>query len=231
MPNKILIVDEDDEIRKITGIYLENEGYEVLKAESGEQALKVIDKNEIDLVLMDIMMFGMMNWIEAFMKVRINNIMPIVFLDTKSEDFDEIQRFTSEADDYIRNPFNGEELISIVKLQLKRYKMNSNYQKLAENKNKIEIGNLTINYETRQTFIGNNEIQLTPKEFDILELLARNKGIVFSIEKIYEMVWGKVFYKSESTVMVHITKIREKIEEERKKPIYIKTIWGVGYIV
>ena len=237
MPNKILIVDEDDEIRKITGIYLKNEGYEVLKAESGEQALKVIDKNEIDLVLIDIMMFGMMNWIEAFMKIRKNNIMPIVFLDTKSGDFDEIQRFTSEADDYIRNPFNAEELIAIVKLQLKRYKMNSNYQKLAENKNKnknkieIEIGNLTINCDTRQTFIGNNEIRLTPKEFDILELLARNKGIVFSIEKIYEMVWGKVFYKSDSTVMVHITKIREKIEEEPKKPIYIKTIWGVGYKV
>lgn len=229
MPNKILIVDGDDEIRKITGIYLENEGYEVLKAESGEQALKVIDKNEIDLVLMDIMMFGMMNWIEAFMKIRKNNIMPIVFLDTKSEDFDEIQGFTSQADDYIKNPFNAEELISIVKLQLKRYKMNSNHQNLT--KNEIEIGNLTINCDTRQIFIGNNEIRFTPKEFDILELLARNKGIVFSIEKIYEMVWGKVFYKSDNTVMVHITKIREKIEEEPKKPIYIKTIWGVGYKV
>lgn len=227
MPNKILIVDKDNEIREIAGLYLGDEGYEVLKAESGEQALKIINKNEIDLVLMDIMMFGMMNWIETFMKIRKNNIMPIVFLSEKLEDLYKFQGLTSMADDYITKPLNAIDLIVIVKSQLNRYTRYAVLKNLA--KNKIEIGNLTINCDTRQIFLGSNKVRLTPKEFDILELLARNKGIVFSIEKIYERVWGKVFYGADNTVMVHIRKIREKIEEEPKKPIYIKTVWGVGY--
>lgn len=229
MPNKILIVDEDNEIRNIAGVYLENGGFEVLKAENGEEALKVIDKNEIDLVILDIMMFGMMNWIETCMKIRKNNIIPIVFLSEKSEDLDKSQGLISMADDYITKPFNNRDLIAIVKSQLKRYTRYPVLQNLA--KNKIEVGKLIINSDTRQVFIGNNEVRLAPKEFDILELLASNKGIVFSIEKIYERVWGAVFYKSDNTVMVHITKIREKIEEEPKNPIYIKTVWGVGYKV
>lgn len=226
MPNKVLIVDDDVEIRKITGIYLDNEGFEVIKAENGEQALKLIDENEIDLVLLDIMMPGM-DGIETCMKIRENNLMPIIFLSAKSEDLDKIQGLASGADDYITKPFNAMELIARVKSQLRRYTKYSTIQNA--DKNIIEIGNLTINTDTRQVFIGTTEVRLTPKEFDILELLARNKGIVFSIEKIYERVWGEEFYKSDNTVMVHITKIREKIEEEPKRPIYIKTVWGVGY--
>lgn len=226
MPNKILIVDDDNEIRKITGIYLENEGYEVLKAENGGQALMLIDENEIDLVLLDIMMPGI-DGIETCMKIRENNIMPIIFLSAKSEELDKIQGLASGADDYITKPFNAMELIARVKSQLRRYTRYSTSQNAA--RNVIEIGNLTINTDTRQVLVGDKEVRLTPKEFDILELLASNKGIVFSIEKIYERVWGEDFYKSDNTVMVHITKIREKIEEEPKRPIYIKTVWGVGY--
>lgn len=226
MPNKILIVDDDNEIRKVTGIYLENEGYEVIKAENGEQALRFIAENEIDLVLLDIMMPGI-DGIETCMKIRENNIMPIIFLSAKSEDLDKIQGLASGADDYITKPFNAIELIARVKSQLRRYTRYSTSQNAA--KNVMEIGNLTINTDTRQVSVGDKEVRLTPKEFDILELLARNKGIVFSIEKIYERVWGEDFYKSDNTVMVHITKIREKIEEDPKKPIYIKTVWGVGY--
>ncbi|WDV46201.1 response regulator transcription factor [Clostridiaceae bacterium M8S5] len=226
MQNRILIVDDDNEIRKITGIYLENEGYQVLKAENGEQALKLIDEYKIDLVLLDIMMSGM-DGIETCMRIRENSIMPIIFLSAKSEDIDKIQGLVSGGDDYITKPFNAMELIARVKSQLRRYTRYFNSQNGA--KNIIEIGNLTVNTDTRQVFVGDNEVRLTPKEFDILELLASNKGIVFSIEKIYERVWGEYFYKSDNTVMVHITKIREKIEEYPKKPIYIKTIWGVGY--
>lgn len=226
MANKILIVDDDNEIRKITGIYLENEGYEVIKAENGEQALKIIDKEEVDLILLDIMMPGI-DGIETCIKVREKNVMPIIFLSAKSEELDKIQGLASGADDYIVKPFNAMELIARVKSQLRRYTRYSAQQNTSNNI--IEIGNLTINSDTRQVFVGETEVRLTPKEFDILELLGENKGIVFSIEKIYERVWGEDFYKSDNTVMVHITKIREKIEEDPKKPIYIKTIWGVGY--
>lgn len=228
MPNKILIVDDDAEIRKITGIYLENEGFEVRRAEDGEQAVKCIEEEEIDLVLLDVMMPGM-DGIEVCMRIREEKTMPIIFLSAKSEDLDKIQGLASGADDYITKPFNAMELIARVKSQLRRYTKYSAVPTTPQNI--IEIGNLTLNTDTRQVYVGTNEVRLTPKEFDIFELLAANKGIVFSIEKIYERVWGEDFYKSDNTVMVHITKIREKIEEDPKKPIYIKTVWGVGYKV
>ncbi|WP_055669849.1 response regulator transcription factor [Desnuesiella massiliensis] len=226
MTSKILIVDDDEEIRKVTGIYLENEGFEILKAENGYEALKIIKESGVDLVLLDIMMPGI-DGIEVCMKIRENNLMPIIFLSAKAEDLDKIHGLTSGADDYITKPFNAMELIARVKSQLRRYTRYSNTQSIS--KNIMEIGNLTINIDTRLVYVGGKEVRLTPKEFDILELLARNKGIVFSIEKIYERVWGEEFYKSDNTVMVHITKIREKLEEDPKHPMYIKTIWGVGY--
>jgi DNA-binding response OmpR family regulator len=226
MSKKILIVDDDMEIRKVIGIYLENEGFEILKAENGEQALKLISENEIHLVILDVMMQGM-DGTEVCMKIRENSIMPIIFLSAKSEDLDKIQGLASGADDYITKPFNAMELIARVKSQIRRYTRYSSEARTPTNI--IEIGNLTINSDTRQVFVGDNDIRLTPKEFDILFLLASNRGIVFSIEKIYQRVWGEDFYKSDNTIMVHITKIREKIEEDPKRPIYIKTVWGVGY--
>lgn len=226
MENRILVVDDDAEIRKVIGIYLENEGYEVLSAENGEKALKIIAENDIDLVLLDVMMPGI-NGIDTCIRIREDKVMPIIFLSAKSEDIDKIQGLTSGADDYITKPFNSIELIARVKSQLRRYKKYSPQVNL--DSNLIEIGNLAINSDSRQVFVGDNEVRLTPKEFDILELLAVNRGIVFSVEKIYERVWGEDFFKSDNTVMVHITKIREKIEDDPKRPIYIKTVWGVGY--
>ncbi len=226
MISSILIVDDDKEIRNLISVYLENEGMRTQKAENAMEALKLLEENAFDLIILDIMM-PKMDGIQACMKIREERSMPIIMLSAKSEDMDKIQGLTAGADDYLSKPFNPLELIARVKSQLRRYKKyNSDF---AIGKSVIEIGDLTINTDTRQVWVQSTEVRLTPKEFDILELLARNKGIVLSVAKIYEAVWKEDFFKSDNTVMVHITKIREKIEEDPKHPIYIKTIWGVGY--
>lgn len=226
MSDKILIVDDDEKIRNLISIYLENEGYETVRAENAMEALDILKKETITLILLDIMM-PQMDGIEACMRIRKEENMPIIMLSAKTEDMDKIHGLASGADDYISKPFNPMELIARVKSQLRRYKKYNKEENISVNI--IEIGDLTINTDTRQIFVRGKEIRLTPKEFDILELLARNKGIVLSIGKIYEAVWKEDLLKSDNTVMVHITKIREKIEDDPKNPIYIKTIWGVGY--
>lgn len=226
MESKILIVDDDKDIRNLISVYLENEGMRTQKVEDAIEALKLLEKREFDLIILDIMMPNM-DGIEACMKIRQERNMPIIMLSAKSEDIDKIQGLASGADDYLSKPFNPLELIARVKSQLRRYKK---YNTETNNtKNVIEIGDLTINTDTRQVWVREKEVRLTPKEFDILELLSRNKGIVLSVEKIYETVWKEDFFKSDNTVMVHITKIRDKIEEDSKHPIYIKTVWGTGY--
>ena len=226
MISRILIVDDDKEIRNLISVYLENEGIQTQKAEDAIEAIKMLEKNEFDLIILDIMM-PKMDGIQACMKIREERSMPIIMLSAKSEDMDKIQGLTSGADDYLSKPFNPLELIARVKSQLRRYKK-YNTDSIID-KNVIEIGDLTVNTDTRQVWVQGQEVRLTLKEFDILELLARNKGIVLSVEKIYEAVWKEDFFKSDNTVMVHITKIRDKIEVNPKQPIYIKTIWGVGY--
>ena len=224
--SKILIVDDDEAIRNLIAVYLENEGLQTRKAEDAVVAMQLLEESDFDLVILDIMM-PRMDGIEACIKIRQERNMPIIMLSAKSEDIDKIQGLASGADDYMSKPFNPLELIARVKSQLRRYtKYNP---ETIGNKDVIEIGDLTIRTDTRQVWVRNQEVRLTPKEFDILALLARNKGLVLSIEKIYEAVWKENFYKSYNTVMVHITKIREKIEDNPKQPIYIKTIWGVGY--
>lgn len=224
--SKILIVDDDEAIRNLIAVYLENEGLQTRKAEDAVVAMQLLEESDFDLVILDIMM-PRMDGIEACIKIRQERNMPIIMLSAKSEDIDKIQGLASGADDYMSKPFNPLELIARVKSQLRRYtKYNP---ETIGNKDVIEIGDLTIRTDTRQVWVRNQEVRLTPKEFDILALLARNKGLVLSIEKIYEAVWKENFYKSDNTVMVHITKIREKIEDNPKQPIYIKTIWGVGY--
>ncbi|PES60331.1 DNA-binding response regulator [Bacillus cereus] len=226
MEAKIMIVDDDKEIRNLISVYLENEGLQTQKVEDAIEALKQLEEKEFDLIILDIMMPNM-DGIEACMKIREERTIPIIMLSAKSEDMDKIQGLTSGADDYLSKPFNPLELIARVKSQLRRYtKYNTETNK---KKNIIEIGDLTLNTDARQVWVRGKETRLTPKEFDILELLARNKGMVLSIEKIYEAVWKENFYKSDNNVMVHITRIREKIEEYSKRPIYIKTVWGVGY--
>ncbi|ADE69217.1 MULTISPECIES: response regulator transcription factor [Priestia] len=224
MKDRILIMDDDEQIRNLIAIYLENEGFEALKVSNAVSGLALLEEQEVDLIILDIMM-PQMNGIEAAFKIREEKNMPIIMLSAKSEDMDKISGLTAGADDYLTKPFNPLELIARVKSQIRRYKK---YNQRAEHEI-IQIGDLEINRSTRLVFVRGQEIRLTPKEFDILELLARHKGTVMSMGKIYEAVWQADALKSDSTVMVHITKIREKIEDNPKKPIYIKTIWGVGY--
>ncbi|KZE63979.1 two-component system response regulator [Fictibacillus phosphorivorans] len=226
MQSRVLIVDDDRDIRNLIAVYLENEGMQTTQAENAIEALERLEKKDFDLIILDIMM-PMMDGIQACMRIREERNMPIIMLSAKSEDIDKIQGLASGADDYLSKPFNPLELIARVKSQLRRYRKYN--QDTDVNREWIEIGDLKINTETRQVTVREKDVRLTPKEFAILELLARNKGIVLSIEKIYEAVWQEDFYKSDSTVMVHITKIRDKIEEDPKRPIYIKTVWGVGY--
>lgn len=222
----ILVVDDEKEIRDLVGIYLANDNYKVLKAGNGVEALNLLNKEEVDLIILDVMM-PTMDGIEACMKIREDKNMPIIMLSAKSEDMDKIMGLTTGADDYVTKPFNPLELLARVKSQLRRYKrLNTAIDKKEEI---IEIEDLIINTNTHEVRVGDKEIKLTPREFEILYLLAKNKNIVFSIEKIYSMVWKEEFYESDNTVMVHIRKIREKIEDNPRKPRFIKTVWGVGY--
>ena len=209
MKKYILIVDDDENIRNLLSIYLENEGFNTIKAENAKEALEILAEKEIELILLDIMM-PQIDGIDACMRIRKDKNMPIIMISAKSEDMDKIHGLTAGADDYIR--------------RYDKYNIGNNNSKVI-----IEIGDLTINTDTRQVWVDEKEVRLTPKEFDILELLARNKGIVLSIRKIYEEVWKEEFFKADNTVTVHITNLREKIEADSKAPVYIKTIWGAGY--
>lgn len=230
---RILIVDDEKEIRDLIEIYLKGEGYNTIKAENGEEALSVLKTEEVDLIILDIMM-PKLNGMEACLKIREEREMPIIMLSAKSEDLDKILGLNTGADDYLTKPFNPLELIARVKSQLRRYKrFNSKKEMQVINENEleniIEIDDLVINLETHEVLKDEVEIKLTPTEFDILVVLAKNRGKVFSIENIYNSVWKQEFMKSDNTVMVHIRKIREKIEDDPRKPKFIKTVWGVGY--
>ncbi|WP_066891110.1 response regulator transcription factor [Clostridium nigeriense] len=229
---RILIVDDEKEIRDLIDIYLKGEGYETLKAENGEEALSILGENDVDLIILDIMM-PKVNGIEACLKIREEREMPIIMLSAKSEDIDKILGLNTGADDYLTKPFNPLELVARVKSQLRRYKKFNNVISKLEVEEKaeniLEIDELSINLETHEVFKDGVEIKLTPTEFDILTLLGGNRGKVFSIENIYNSVWKQDFMQSDNTVMVHIRKVREKIEDDPRKPKYIKTVWGVGY--
>ena len=226
---KILIVDDEKEIRDLIEIYLKSEGYETLKAADGEEALNILNREDPDLIILDIMM-PKMNGIDACLKIREERQMPIIMLSAKSEDVDKILGLNMGADDYLTKPFNPLELVARVKSQLRRfYKLNPRVIKKEDDGKTINIEDMVINLDTHEIFIGDKEIKLTPTEFDILVLLAKNKGKVFSIANIYESVWNQEFLESDNTVMVHIRKIREKTEENPRKPKFINTVWGVGY--
>ncbi|CDF58540.1 response regulator transcription factor [Thermobrachium celere] len=224
MSETILIVDDEKEIRDIIEIYLKNEGYKVIHANDGIEALNILKETTVDLVITDIMMKGL-DGISLCNEIRKNYYMPIIILSAKDEEKDKLLGLSSGAEDYITKPFSIMELVARVKSQLRRYKRYNN----KNDDRVIEIGDLKINCDTRQVFVKDREVTLTSKEFGILELLARNRGIVMSIPKIYETVWGEEFFKADNTVMVHITNLRQKIEEDPKRPVYIKTVWGVGY--
>jgi len=225
---KILIVDDEKEIRDLVEIYLKGEGYETLKAADGEEALYLLRGNEVDLVILDVMM-PKLNGIETCLKIREESELPIIMLSAKSEDIDKILGLNMGADDYLSKPFNTLELIARVKSQLRRYKKFNSYQSKEESDLTIVIDDLVIKLDTHEVFLGDKSIRFTPTEFDILVLLAKNTGKVFSMVNIYESVWNQEYMESDNTVMVHIRKIREKIEENPRSPRFIKTVWGVGY--
>ena len=221
----VLIVDDEKEIRDLVEIYLKGEGYVTIKAGDGEEALEILEKNKVDLIILDIMM-PKLDGIEMCLKVRETRNIPIIMLSAKTQDMDKILGLNTGADDYVSKPFNPLELIARVKSQLRRFKR---LNQSSNNSNQSIEADKTNILEVDQVFLANEEIKFTPIEFDILALLSKNKGKVFSIENIYESVWNEQFIQSDNTVMVHIRKIREKLEENPRKPKYIKTVWGVGY--
>lgn len=223
---RILIADDEEDIRDLLEIYLINEGYDVIKTGDGLEAIEVLEKEYIDLIILDIMM-PKMDGIQACMKIRKDKNVPIIMLSAKSEDIDKILGLNTGADDYVTKPFNPLEVVARVKSQLRRCAMSGEHKET--NSEEIEIGGLQINTATHQVKVDDREIKLTPTEFSILEVLARNKGRVLNTKLIYESVWNEPAYESENTVAVHIRNIREKIEINPKEPRYIKVVWGVGY--
>ncbi|TCZ80899.1 response regulator transcription factor [Paenibacillus albiflavus] len=227
MPTQILIVDDDQEIRDILHIYLRNEGYQVLQAEDGMQALAILEREPIQLIILDIMMPNL-DGIKACYQIREKLGTPIIMLSAKGEDLDKIMGLSTGADDYVAKPFNPLELLARIKAQLRR--ANINASQANTDQSIIQIHDLSINITHHTVAIRNQEISLTPIEFSILELLATHPGQVFNIDRIYRNVWkDQTAYYSENTVMVHIRNIREKIEVNPREPQYIKTVWGVGY--
>ena len=223
----ILVCDDDKAIVDAIGIYLENEGYQIFKAFDGIEAIEIIDRQEIHLIIMDIMM-PRMDGIRATMKIREDNKIPLIMLSAKSEDYDKILGLNIGADDYITKPFNPLELIARVKSQLRRY---TTFGGAETKSNVYKTGGLVIDDESKTITVDGEAVHLTPVQYKIVKLLTANAGRVFSIEEIYEKVWNEAAFSPENTVTVHIRKIREKIEINPKEPKYLKVVWGVGYKV
>ena len=222
----ILVVDDDKEIVGAIEIYLKKEGYNILKAYNGNQALKIVQENEIHLILLDIMM-PEKDGIETLEEIRKNKSIPVILLSAKSEDYDKIGGLNSGADDYITKPFNPLELIARVNSNLRRY-VSLGALENNDNSKIYQTGELVINDETKQVTVDGKEVKLTATEFNILKFLLQNKGKVYSIPEIYENVWKEEGFGAENIIAVHIRHIREKIEINPKEPKYLKVIWGVG---
>ena len=225
----ILVCDDDREIVDAIEIYLTQEGYHVLKAYDGMQAIQMLEREEIQLLIIDVMM-PKLDGIRATLKIREKSSIPIIILSAKSEDEDKILGLNIGADDYVTKPFNPLELTARVKSQLRRYTQ-LNPQSGAGNqvKNEISIKGLTINKDNHKVTVYGEEIKLTPIEFDILYLLASNPGRVFSTDEIFEKVWNEKVYEANNTVMVHIRRLRGKMKEDTRQNKIITTVWGVGY--
>lgn len=221
----VLVTDDDQDIRDGIEIYLINEGYNVLKAADGLEALRLIEENEVHVIVLDIMMPNM-DGISATFKIRELKNIPIIMLSAKAEDSDKIHGLSVGADDYVTKPFHPMELVARVKSQLRRYTKLGTYQ---GQQRVIEIDGLTLNPDAKEISVEGEVVKLTPIEFKITELLMVNAGRVFSINEIYERVWNESAYNAENIVAVHIRKIREKIEADPKNPRYLKVVWGVGY--
>ena len=224
----ILVVDDDKEIVESIEIYLNNEGYKVFKAYDGLEALDILMREDIHLILMDIMM-PKLDGIKATIKIRQDKNIPIILVSAKGEDTDKILGLNIGADDYITKPFNLLELIARVKSNLRRYMNLGNFSNESLQQDILKSGGLELNTSTKEVKVDGLNIKVTPIEYRILELLLRNKGRVFSIDEIYEKVWKEESFNVENTVAVHIRRIREKIEINPKEPRYLKVVWGIGY--
>lgn len=222
----ILVCDDDKEIVDAIEIYLSQDGYKIYKAYDGEQAIQILDKEEIHLLIMDIMM-PKLDGIRATLKIREYSSIPIIILSAKSEDTDKILGLNIGADDYICKPFNPLELVARVKSNLRRY--TSLGSLTGENKAIYQVGGLVLNDDTKQVTVDDEPVKMTPIEYNILLLLMKNQGRVFSINQIYESIWNEDAIGAVNTVAVHIRHIREKIEINPKEPRYLKVVWGVGY--
>ena len=223
----ILVCDDDKEIVDAIDIYLSQEGYHILKAYDGLQAIEIMKKEEVHLILLDIMMPNL-DGIRATRKIRETSSVPIIMLSAKSEDVDKILVLNIGADDYITKPFNPLELIARVKSQLRRYTQLGNLA--TEEKEAVYVcGGLVVNDDLKTVTVDGEPVKLTPIEYNILVLLIKNQGKVFSIEQIYENIWNEEAIGADNTVAVHIRHIREKIEINPREPRYLKVVWGIGY--
>ena len=222
----ILVCDDDKEIVDAIDIYLTGEGFHILKAYDGYDALKILETEHADLMIIDVMMPGL-DGIRTTLKVRETSSIPIIILSAKSEDSDKILGLNIGADDYLSKPFNPLELVARVKSQLRRYTQLGNLNQ-SSNENVYKCGGLTINDDTKEVFVDDEPIKLTPIEYNML-LLTKNAGKVFSIDEIYKQIWNEEAIGADNTVAVHIRHIREKIEINPREPRYLKVVWGVGY--
>ena len=225
----ILICDDDKEIVDAIEIYLKNEGYKVYKAYDGEEAIRILNAEDIQLLLMDVMM-PKLDGIQATLKIREYSSIPIIMLSAKTEDTDKILGLNVGADDYVSKPFNPLELIARVKSHLRRYTKLGNMS-APEESNVYRIGGLCMDDDTKEVTVDGEPVRLTPIEYSILLLLVKNPGRVYSIDQIYENIWNEAAIGADNTVAVHIRHIREKIEINPKEPKYLKVVWGVGYKV
>ena len=224
----ILVCDDDKEIVDAIEIYLVQEGYEVIKAYDGLEAVEILKKEQVHLLIIDIMM-PKLDGIHATMQIRENSSIPIIILSAKTEDADKILGLNIGADDYLAKPFNPLELVARVKSQLRRYTELGNI--IEDTTGVYKTGALVINDELKEVTVDGNPVKMTPIEYNILLLLVKNQGKVFSINQIYESIWNEDAIGADNTVAVHIRHIREKIEINPKEPKYLKVVWGIGYKV
>lgn len=226
---RILIVEDDNEIREGVNIYLKNQGYIVFQAENGREGLKMIEQEEIHLAIVDIMM-PVMDGVTMLMKLRdMGHEFPVVMLSAKSEEVDKIMGLNMGADDYVTKPFTPLELLARVNSHLRRYSKYLSAVELKENNDHVyTLGGLELNEDTVEVSVDGNPVKMTPMEFKIIQLLIKNPGRVFSAEEIYERIWNEKAINTD-TIMVHVRNIREKIEIDPKNPKYLKVVWGVGY--
>ena len=228
MADKILVMDDEKEICELIRLYLENDGYEVITAYTGEEAMRITETEELSLAVLDVMVPDM-DGFEVCRRIRENHYFPIIMVTAKVEDLDKIRGLTMGADDYITKPFNPLELTARVRTQLRRWTRYNQHS--PADSDTIEIRGLVISRSAHTCTLNGEKLELTPIEFSILLYLCEHRGNVVSSEQLFEAVWKEKYFNSNNTVMVHIARLREKMHEPERRPRYVRTVWGIGYTV